>query len=114
MSDISPGLAAPDNREAVRKYRERKKARTEYLEGEVERLQAINGQLVKRLQGQTAMAAELRRLRGLLSDLQRTLNRELQPAPTLGALAHPGAACSLAGSRQGRSGKRLESWLLWR
>lgn len=79
-----------DNREAVRKYRERKKARTEYLEGEVARLQAINGQLVKRLQGQTAMAAELRRLRGLLSDLQRTLNRELAPSPGLGPLPNSG------------------------
>ncbi|KAK3193993.1 hypothetical protein Dsin_025303 [Dipteronia sinensis] len=39
------------NREAVRKYREKKKARTASLEDEVVRLRAVNQQLLKRLQG---------------------------------------------------------------
>lgn len=82
----------------MRKYRERKKARTEYLEGEVARLQSINGQLVKRLQGQTAMAAELHRLRGILSDLQRMLNREMAAPSALGGLMDPGTEGGLSSS----------------
>ncbi|XP_004303084.1 PREDICTED: uncharacterized protein LOC101298723 isoform 2 [Fragaria vesca subsp. vesca] len=40
------------NREAVRKYREKKKAHTAYLEEEVKKLQLLNQQLVRKLQGQ--------------------------------------------------------------
>ncbi|KAF0890100.1 hypothetical protein E2562_037670 [Oryza meyeriana var. granulata] len=47
------------NREAVRKYRQKKKAHTAQLEEEVNKLRAINQQLVKRLQGQAALEAEV-------------------------------------------------------
>ncbi|KAJ6708025.1 BASIC LEUCINE ZIPPER 23 [Salix viminalis] len=46
------------NREAVRKYREKKKAKAASLEDEVKHLRALNQQLLKRLQGQTALEAE--------------------------------------------------------
>jgi hypothetical protein len=65
------------NREAVRKYREKKKAHTAYLEEEVKKLQLLNQQLVKKLQGQAILEAEVLRLRSLLLDLRGKIDNEL-------------------------------------
>ncbi|KAI7753438.1 hypothetical protein M8C21_007433 [Ambrosia artemisiifolia] len=48
------------NREAVRKYREKKKARAASLEDEVVRLRALNQQLMKRIQSQVALEVGVR------------------------------------------------------
>ncbi|EFJ30209.1 hypothetical protein SELMODRAFT_409920 [Selaginella moellendorffii] len=65
------------NREAVRKYREKKKAHAAYLEEQVAQLKALNQQLVKRLQGQAALEAEVARLRALLSEFRGRIDAEL-------------------------------------
>ncbi|KAF5744174.1 hypothetical protein HS088_TW08G00770 [Tripterygium wilfordii] len=65
------------NREAVRKYREKKKAHTAYLEEEVKQLHLVNQQLVKKLQGQAILEAEVLRLRSLLADLRGKIDNEL-------------------------------------
>ncbi|KAL5827308.1 hypothetical protein ACOSQ3_019143 [Xanthoceras sorbifolium] len=65
------------NREAVRKYREKKKAHTAYLEEEVKKLQLLNQQLVRKLQGQAILEAEVFRLRSLLVDLKGKIDNEL-------------------------------------
>lgn len=69
------------NREAVRKYREKKKAHTAYLEEEVKKLRLLNQQLVRRLQGQAALEAELLRLRALLVELRGKINVEATSFP---------------------------------
>ncbi|XP_068650292.1 basic leucine zipper 19-like isoform X2 [Aristolochia californica] len=69
------------NREAVRKYREKKKARAASLEDEVARLRAINQQLVKRLQAQPALEAEIARLKCLLVDIRGRIEGELGSFP---------------------------------
>lgn len=69
------------NREAVRKYRQKKKAHTAHLEEEVKRLRAINQQLVKRLQGQAALEVEVVRLRSLLVDVRSRINGALGSYP---------------------------------
>ncbi|KAK4748947.1 hypothetical protein SAY87_015533 [Trapa incisa] len=69
------------NREAVRKYREKKKAHTAYLEEEVRKLRATNQQMARKLQGQSAMEAEILRLRGLLYDLKGKIDGELGGFP---------------------------------
>lgn len=63
------------NREAVRKYREKKKAKAASLEDEVVRLRAVNNQLMKRLQGQAALEAEVTRLKCLLVDIRGRIRR---------------------------------------
>nr|XP_023897190.1 basic leucine zipper 23-like [Quercus suber]XP_023897191.1 basic leucine zipper 23-like [Quercus suber]POE55059.1 basic leucine zipper 23 [Quercus suber] len=65
------------NREAVRKYREKKKAHTAYLEEEVKKLRLLNQQLVRKLQGQTVLEAEALRLRSLFLDLRGKIDHEL-------------------------------------
>lgn len=65
------------NREAVRKYREKKKAHTAYLEEEAKKLRFLNQQLVRKLQGQAVLEAEVLRLRGLLADLKAKIDDEL-------------------------------------
>ncbi|XP_031284919.1 basic leucine zipper 24-like [Pistacia vera] len=65
------------NREAVRKYREKKKAHTAYLEEEVKKLRLLNQQLVRKLQGQAILEAEVARLRGLLAHLKAKIDDEL-------------------------------------
>ncbi|VVB05406.1 unnamed protein product [Arabis nemorensis] len=65
------------NREAVRKYREKKKARTAYLEDEVKRLQSLNQQLLTKLQGQEMVETEYIRLRTLLVEMQGKMDCEL-------------------------------------
>ncbi|CAL9083260.1 unnamed protein product [Musa textilis] len=65
------------NREAVRKYREKKKAHAAFLEEEVKKLRLLNRQLLRRLQGQAALEAEAVRLRDLLADLGGKIDAEL-------------------------------------
>ncbi|XP_010935120.1 basic leucine zipper 23 [Elaeis guineensis] len=69
------------NREAVRKYREKKKARAASLEDEVIQLRALNQQLLKKLQGQAALEAEVARLRCLLVDLRGRIEGEIGSFP---------------------------------
>ncbi|KAH9306278.1 hypothetical protein KI387_010682 [Taxus chinensis] len=69
------------NREAVRKYREKKKARTASLEEEVLHLTALNQQLMRRLQGQGVLEAEIARLKCLLADFRGRIDGELGSYP---------------------------------
>lgn len=69
------------NREAVRKYREKKKAHTAYLEEEVKKLHLVNQQLIRKLQGQKLLEAEITRLRSLLIDLRGKIDNELGAFP---------------------------------
>nr|CAD1830530.1 unnamed protein product [Ananas comosus var. bracteatus] len=69
------------NREAVRKYREKKKAHTASLEDEVAQLRAMNEQLTRRLQGQAALEAEVARLRCLLVDIRGRIEGEIGSFP---------------------------------
>ncbi|KAL0726034.1 hypothetical protein Bca4012_022127 [Brassica carinata] len=69
------------NREAVRKYREKKKAKAASLEDEVSRLRALNQQLVKRLGNQGALEAEVSRLKCLLVDLRGRIDGEIGSFP---------------------------------
>ncbi|OIW11786.1 hypothetical protein TanjilG_31188 [Lupinus angustifolius] len=71
------------NREAVRKYREKKKARTAFLEEEVEKLRLSNRELVRKLQGKAVLEAELSRLRSILSCLKGKIDNELGVFPFL-------------------------------
>ncbi|KAJ7949267.1 Basic leucine zipper like [Quillaja saponaria] len=69
------------NREAVRKYREKKKAHTAFLEEEVKKLHLLNQQLVRKLQGQAVLEAEVLRLRSILVDLRGKMDNELGAFP---------------------------------
>lgn len=69
------------NREAVRKYREKKKAKAASLEDECSRLRALNQQLVKRLQNQAALESEVSRLKCLLVDLRGRIDGEIGSFP---------------------------------
>lgn len=69
------------NREAVRKYREKKKAHTAYLEEQVNHLRALNQQLVKRLQGQASLESEVIRLRSILSEFRGRIDAEIGSFP---------------------------------
>ncbi|KAL8248413.1 hypothetical protein R6Q59_005281 [Mikania micrantha] len=71
----------PGNREAVRKYREKKKARAASLEDEVVRLRALNQQLMKRVQSQAGLEAEVGRLKCLLVDMRGRINGEIGSFP---------------------------------
>jgi len=64
----------------VRKYREKKKAHTAYLEEQVNHLRALNQQLVKRLQGQASLESEVVRLRSLLSEFRGRIDGEIGQA----------------------------------
>ncbi|OIW08753.1 hypothetical protein TanjilG_03429 [Lupinus angustifolius] len=69
------------NREAVRKYREKKKARTASLEDEVVELRALNQHLMKKLQGQAGLEAEVARLKCLLVDIRGRIDGEIGSFP---------------------------------
>lgn len=69
------------NREAVRKYREKKKAHAAYLEEEVKKLRIVNQQLMRKLQGQAALESEVIRLRSLMVDLRSKIDGELGVYP---------------------------------
>lgn len=76
-SDSSNKKRSCGNREAVRKYREKKKARTAYLEDEVKRLQSMNEHLLRKLQNQAMVETEFVRLRTLLIEMQGKIDAEL-------------------------------------
>ncbi|KAL5725728.1 hypothetical protein ACHQM5_008844 [Ranunculus cassubicifolius] len=91
------------NREAVRKYREKKKARAASLEDEVVRLRTLNQQLVRRLQGQGALEAEIARLKCLLVDIRGRIEGEIGSFPYQksvkradGILSHQNVPCGYA------------------
>lgn len=65
------------NRVAVKKYRDKKKARHVYLEEEVKKLQAVNRILTRKLQVQAALEAEAVRLRSLLMGFKVQIGNEL-------------------------------------
>ncbi|KAK9135310.1 hypothetical protein Syun_014640 [Stephania yunnanensis] len=69
------------NREAVRKYREKKKAHTAYLEEEVKKLRLLNQQLIRKLQGHAMLETEVLRLRSTLIDLRGKIDNELGGFP---------------------------------
>ncbi|KAF7810780.1 basic leucine zipper 23-like [Senna tora] len=69
------------NREAVRKYREKKKARAASLEDEVIKLRALNQHLLRKLQGQSALEAEIARLKCLLVDIRGRIDGEIGSFP---------------------------------
>jgi hypothetical protein len=69
------------NREAVRRYREKKKARATFLEEEVKKLRATNQQLLTRLQSHAALEAEVVRLRSLLLDVRSKIDAEVGGFP---------------------------------
>ena len=61
----------------MRKYREKKKARTAYLEDEVKRLQSLNEYLLRKLQSQAMVETEIIKLRALLVEMQGKIDDEL-------------------------------------
>ncbi|KAK9125177.1 hypothetical protein Scep_014023 [Stephania cephalantha] len=69
------------NREAVRKYREKKKAHAAYLEEEVKKLRSLNQQLIRKLQGHAMFETEVLRLRSILIDLRGKIDNELGVFP---------------------------------
>ncbi|CAI9260385.1 unnamed protein product [Lactuca saligna] len=69
------------NREAVRKYREKKKARAASLEDEVVRLTALNQQLMRRVQSQVRLEAEVARQKCLLVDIRGRIDGEIGSFP---------------------------------
>ncbi|KAM1483101.1 hypothetical protein TB2_034543 [Malus domestica] len=69
------------NKVAVRKYREKEKARVKLLEDEVVNLRAENRRLVMRLQGQPALEAEIARLKCLLVDIRGRIEGEIGSFP---------------------------------
>ncbi|KAL0349378.1 UNVERIFIED_CONTAM: Basic leucine zipper 23 [Sesamum angustifolium] len=80
-SPVSKRQRPLGNREAVRKYREKKKAHAAILEEEVKKLRLLNQQLMKKLQRQAILEAEIVRLRALLLDLRGKINNELGDFP---------------------------------
>ncbi|KAI3880128.1 hypothetical protein MKX03_037564 [Papaver bracteatum] len=69
------------NRESVRKYRERKKARQASMEDELIRLRIINQQLLKRVQGLVALEQEVARFKYLLAEIRGRIKGELGSFP---------------------------------
>ncbi|XP_052192724.1 basic leucine zipper 24-like, partial [Diospyros lotus] len=72
-----PGRRGSGNTEAVRKYRQKKKAYAAYLEEEVRKLRLLNWQLAEKLQRLEVVESEIVRLRGLLLDLGGEIDEEL-------------------------------------
>ncbi|KAI3853671.1 hypothetical protein MKW98_025188 [Papaver atlanticum] len=69
------------NRESVRKYRERKKARQASTENELNRTRIVNQQLLKRMQGLVALEQEVARFKCLLVDIRGRIKGELGSFP---------------------------------
>lgn len=80
-SPISRPRRSSGNREAVRKYREKKKAHAAYLEEEVKKLRHMNQVLMGKLQKQSILEAEISRLRALLLGLRGKIDDELREFP---------------------------------
>ncbi|GMH27560.1 hypothetical protein Nepgr_029403 [Nepenthes gracilis] len=89
------------NREAVRKYREKKKAQEAYLEEEVKKLRLLNQQLIRKLQGQAILEAEILRLRSILLNIRGNIDNELVAYPFQ---SHCNAAVSFKDGESGSSG----------
>lgn len=96
------------NREAVRKYREKKKAHAAYLEEEVKKLRLINQQLLRKLQAQAALEAEVVRLRSLLVDLRAKIDGELGVYPFQKPCTGVGMQCNNNPQCVGVNGEQLE------
>ncbi|KAI3880122.1 hypothetical protein MKX03_037558 [Papaver bracteatum] len=79
--EIKSKKRAPGNRESVRKYRERKKARQSLIEDELTKLRIVNQQLLKRLQGQVALEQEVARFKCLLVNIRGRIKGELGSFP---------------------------------
>ncbi|KAI3894461.1 hypothetical protein MKX03_011763 [Papaver bracteatum] len=79
--EIKSKKRAPGNRESVRKYRERKKARQALIEDELTKLRIVNQQLLKRLQGQVALEQEVARFKYLLAEIRGRIKGELGSFP---------------------------------
>ncbi|KAG8364410.1 hypothetical protein BUALT_Bualt19G0125900 [Buddleja alternifolia] len=69
------------NREAVRKYREKKKAKIASLEDEVVGLRALNEQLMKKVERQALLEVEIARLKCLLVDIRGRIEGEIGSFP---------------------------------
>lgn len=82
------------NREAVRKYREKKKARTAFLEEEALKLRLLNKQLSAKLQSLEDLEAEVARLRGLLLGLLGKIDTEMGGCPLQNPCEDPGFQCN--------------------
>lgn len=80
-SPVSKPRRPLGNREAVRKYREKKKAHTAYLEEEVKKLRLMNQVLMEKLRRQAILETEVLRLRSLLLDLGGKIDDELGDFP---------------------------------
>ncbi|KAJ0253569.1 Basic leucine zipper 24 [Hirschfeldia incana] len=76
-ADSSNKRRSCGNREAVRKYWEKKKARTAYLEDEVKKLQYLNEHLLRKLQSQAMVETEIIKLGALLVEMQGKIDDEL-------------------------------------
>lgn len=74
---VSKSRRPSGNREAVRKYREKKKAHTAYLEEEVKKLRFVNQQLIRKVRRQAILEAEISRLRRLFLDLRGNIDNAL-------------------------------------
>lgn len=81
QSPVSKPRRPLGNREAVRKYREKKKAHAAYLEEEVKKLRLVNRQLMGKLQRQAILETEVLRLRSLLLDIGGKIDNELGDFP---------------------------------
>ncbi|KAM0919635.1 hypothetical protein ACQ4PT_008095 [Festuca glaucescens] len=73
----NPSRKPLGNREAVRKYRQKKKAHAAFLEEEIKKLRAANQQLLRMLQGHAALEAEVVRLSCLLLDFRGKIDAEI-------------------------------------
>ncbi|XP_019228504.1 PREDICTED: basic leucine zipper 23-like isoform X2 [Nicotiana attenuata] len=91
---------ALSNKEAVRKYREKNKARVASLEDEVVRLRVINQQLLKRLQGQSVLEAEITRLKCLLVDIRGRIEGEIGAFPYQKPMESGNVYCLQPGSEE--------------
>lgn len=84
-SPVSKPRRPLGNREAVRKYREKKKAHAAYLEEEVKKLRLMNQVLMGKLRRQAILETEVLRLRSLLLDLGGKIDVELGDFPLAGS-----------------------------
>lgn len=69
------------NREAVKKYREKQKAHTAFLEDKVQELRSLNQQLKRKLQDRVTLEAEADRLRAILFEFKGKIDCELGSVP---------------------------------
>ncbi|XP_047937539.1 basic leucine zipper 23 [Salvia hispanica] len=96
------------NREAVRKYREKKKAQAAHLEEEAKKLRLMNQVLMEKLEKRAFLEAEILRLRTLLLGIQGKVDDELSKFPfpdqcnsmnsSAGTECVNNLGCSLAGA----------------